>query len=44
MSGRFYADCAEKMLIERARDDGVAKKLWEVSEELTGLSSAANSK
>ena len=38
MSGKFYFDCAERRLAEHAMDDGIAKKLWEVSEELTGWS------
>ncbi|XP_062513210.1 retinol dehydrogenase 14-like isoform X2 [Corticium candelabrum] len=37
VSGRYYADCAETKLREHAMDDGVAKKLWEISEQLTGL-------
>jgi hypothetical protein len=40
VSGKFYFDCAERKLAEHAMDDGVAKKLWEVSEKLTGLSVA----
>ena len=36
VSGRYYSDCAEKKLKPHATDDAVAKKLWEVSEQLTG--------
>lgn len=37
ISGRYYSDCAEATLMSHATDDGVAKKLWEVSEVLTGF-------
>ncbi|MEE6469097.1 hypothetical protein FKM82_008500 [Ascaphus truei] len=36
-SGRFFANCQVKQVKPPARDDAVAKKLWEISEELTGL-------
>eukprot|EP00118_Oscarella_pearsei_P001201 m.6851 g.6851 ORF g.6851 m.6851 type:complete len:322 (+) comp17024_c0_seq1:24-989(+) len=36
-SGKYYADCAEVQLSAHAKDEGTAKKLWEVSEKLTGL-------
>ncbi|XP_062513015.1 retinol dehydrogenase 12-like [Corticium candelabrum] len=38
VSGRYYKDCAEAKLLPLARDDAVAKKLWDVSEKLIGLS------
>ncbi|XP_072040018.1 retinol dehydrogenase 14-like [Amphiura filiformis] len=38
VSGRYYGDCAEKPFPEvKNADEAVAKKLWEVSEKMTGL-------
>ncbi|XP_044142759.1 dehydrogenase/reductase SDR family member 13 [Bufo gargarizans] len=37
-SGRYFADCRVQQVRPHARDDAVAKKLWEVSEDLLGLS------
>jgi NAD(P)-dependent dehydrogenase (short-subunit alcohol dehydrogenase family) len=39
VSGLYYSDCAEKKLKPHALDDAVAKKLWEVSEQLTEVNS-----
>lgn len=39
-SGRYYSDCREKVPSVRARSKEDAKRLWEVSETLTGLVSA----
>ena len=39
-SGLFYANCAVEEWSEPSRDDDAAQKLWEVSEELTGLQKA----
>ncbi|XP_069471403.1 dehydrogenase/reductase SDR family member 13 isoform X2 [Ambystoma mexicanum] len=36
-SGRFFANCRVKEVRSHARDDAVAKKLWEVSESMVGL-------
>ncbi|XP_071994384.1 dehydrogenase/reductase SDR family member 13 [Engystomops pustulosus] len=36
-SGRYFADCQVQQVKPHARDDAVAKKLWEVSEDLLGL-------
>lgn len=36
-SGRYYSDCKEKQPSARARSEEDAKKLWEISEKLTGL-------
>ncbi|XP_063811973.1 dehydrogenase/reductase SDR family member 13 [Pseudophryne corroboree] len=36
-SGRYFANCQVQQLQPHARDDAVAKKLWEVSEDLLGL-------
>ncbi|XP_070776218.1 dehydrogenase/reductase SDR family member 13-like [Enoplosus armatus] len=39
LSGRYFTQCAPLMNIEsKARDDAVAKKLWELSESFCGLS------
>lgn len=38
LSGRYFACCAVQEVSARARDDAVARKLWEVSEMLCGLS------
>ncbi|KAJ8280934.1 hypothetical protein GJAV_G00061200 [Gymnothorax javanicus] len=37
-SGRYFSDCAMREVSAKARDDAVARKLWEVSETLCGLS------
>ena len=38
VSGQYFGDCRQKECAPQAKDDGIAKKLWEVSEEMTGLS------
>ncbi|KAI4880255.1 hypothetical protein NFI96_034047 [Prochilodus magdalenae] len=38
LSGQYFSNCAPKKVQPKARDDAVAKKLWEVSEKLSGLS------
>lgn len=38
LSGRYFSNCALQQVGSRGRDDALAKKLWEVSERLTGLS------
>ncbi|XP_078392423.1 dehydrogenase/reductase SDR family member 13-like [Cetorhinus maximus] len=38
-SGRYFADCKVQEVLPHARDDAVARKLWEVSERMVGLSS-----
>ncbi|KTF93085.1 hypothetical protein cypCar_00009498 [Cyprinus carpio] len=37
LSGRYFSSCAVQNVSAKARDDAVAKKLWEVSERLVGL-------
>ena len=38
VSGHYYGDCAEKPFYDvQNADEAVAKKLWEVSEKMTGL-------
>ncbi|KAJ8403913.1 hypothetical protein AAFF_G00347810 [Aldrovandia affinis] len=37
-SGRYFSSCAVQEVSAKARDDAVARKLWEVSETLSGLS------
>lgn len=39
LSGRYFSCCAVQEVGAIARDDAVAKRLWEVSERLSGLSS-----
>ncbi|KAL0994184.1 hypothetical protein UPYG_G00118860 [Umbra pygmaea] len=38
LSGRYFTRCAEEQVGPKARDDAVAKKLWEISETLCGMS------
>ncbi|XP_010868657.1 dehydrogenase/reductase SDR family member 13 [Esox lucius] len=38
LSGRYFSCCAVEELDAKAKDDAVAKKLWEVSETLCGMS------
>lgn len=38
LSGRYFSSCALQEVSAAARDDALAKKLWEVSERLSGLS------
>ncbi|XP_036451526.1 dehydrogenase/reductase SDR family member 13a.2 [Colossoma macropomum] len=38
LSGRYFSCCAVQDVSAKAKDDAVAKKLWEVSERLSGLS------
>ncbi|XP_053501298.1 dehydrogenase/reductase SDR family member 13 [Ictalurus furcatus] len=38
LSGRYFSCCAVQELSAKARDSSVAKKLWDVSEKLCGLS------
>ncbi|KAG8013481.1 Retinol dehydrogenase 11, partial [Nibea albiflora] len=38
LSGRYFSCCAVQEVCTRARDDTVARKLWEVSEMFCGLS------
>lgn len=37
LSGRYFSCCAVQEVCARARDDAMARKLWEVSEKLCGL-------
>ncbi|XP_007573480.1 PREDICTED: dehydrogenase/reductase SDR family member 13-like isoform X2 [Poecilia mexicana] len=37
LSGRYFSSCALQQVGANGRDDGLAKKLWEVSERLTGM-------
>ncbi|XP_048857469.1 dehydrogenase/reductase SDR family member 13-like isoform X2 [Brienomyrus brachyistius] len=38
LSGRYFSNCAVQEVSAKARDDAAARKLWEVSERLCGLS------
>ncbi|XP_041477447.1 retinol dehydrogenase 14-like isoform X1 [Lytechinus variegatus] len=37
VTGQYFDNCRPVVPSAKARDDGVARKLWEVSEKLTGL-------
>ena len=37
VSGQYFGNCKQEDCAPQAKDDGTAKKLWEVSEEITGL-------
>ncbi|XP_077422503.1 dehydrogenase/reductase SDR family member 13-like isoform X2 [Vanacampus margaritifer] len=37
LSGRYFSSCALQQVGHKGQDDALAKKLWEVSERLTGL-------
>jgi NAD(P)-dependent dehydrogenase (short-subunit alcohol dehydrogenase family) len=39
VSGRYFEDCAEQPSSAASHDIGTARRLWEVSERLTGLAS-----
>ncbi|KAF7652762.1 hypothetical protein LDENG_00092310, partial [Lucifuga dentata] len=43
LSGRYFSNCALRDAGTKGRDDALAKKLWEVSERLTGLSKKTKS-
>ncbi|KAA0704166.1 Dehydrogenase/reductase SDR family member 13 [Triplophysa tibetana] len=38
LSGRYFSCCSVEEVFANAKDDAVAKKLWDVSEQLCGLS------
>lgn len=35
--GRYFSNCSVKQVYAKAKDDAAAKKLWELSERLSGL-------
>lgn len=37
LSGRYFSNCALQQVGTKGRDDGLAKKLWELSEKLTNI-------
>lgn len=37
LSGRYFSGCAVAQVSTKGRDDALAKKLWELSERLTGI-------
>ncbi|XP_040901851.1 dehydrogenase/reductase SDR family member 13-like [Toxotes jaculatrix] len=39
LSGRYFSNCTLQQVGAKGRDDALAKKLWEVSERLTSVSS-----
>ena len=38
VTGKYFSDCKVANESQKAKDDGLAKKLWEISEKYTGLS------
>lgn len=42
ISGHFYANCADEPWSQASLDEGVMTKLWDVSEQLTGLKPTAH--
>ena len=43
-SGLYYSDCKETRPSDRAMNEDDARRLWELSEQLTGLADKNNSK
>lgn len=39
VTGKFFSNCKEEMLLPKATDDGVAKRLWDLSETMVGMKS-----
>uniref|UniRef100_A0A8C6T7J5 Dehydrogenase/reductase (SDR family) member 13b.1 n=1 Tax=Neogobius melanostomus TaxID=47308 RepID=A0A8C6T7J5_9GOBI len=37
LSGRYFSNCTARNVFAKARDDATAKKLWELSESMSGL-------
>ncbi|CAN9504171.1 unnamed protein product [Ophioblennius macclurei] len=37
LSGRYFSNCTVREVYPKAKDDAAAKKLWELSEKLSGL-------
>lgn len=37
ISGKYFSDCVEKEPADQAKDDEVAKKLWDISMKMVGL-------
>ncbi|KAM4566108.1 dehydrogenase/reductase SDR family member 13-like [Odontesthes bonariensis] len=37
LSGRYFSNCTVREVYPKAKDDAAAKKLWEISERLSGL-------
>lgn len=37
LSGRYFSNCVLQQVGKKGRDDGLAKKLWELSEKLTNI-------
>ncbi|XP_006011723.1 retinol dehydrogenase 14a [Latimeria chalumnae] len=37
VSGKYFGDCKEEELLPKAMDDTVARKLWDISEVMVGL-------
>ncbi|XP_055481731.1 retinol dehydrogenase 14 [Psammomys obesus] len=37
VSGRYFGDCKEEELLPKARNESVARKLWDISEVMVGI-------
>ncbi|XP_019717214.1 dehydrogenase/reductase SDR family member 13b.1 [Hippocampus comes] len=37
LSGRYFSNCTVREVYSKAKDDGAAKKLWEITERMCGL-------
>ncbi|KAL0176366.1 hypothetical protein M9458_028696, partial [Cirrhinus mrigala] len=37
LSGKYFSDCQLVQVKPEARDDGIAKKLWDISEKFCGM-------
>lgn len=37
LNGRYFSNCTVRKVYSKAKDDGAAKKLWEISERMCGL-------
>lgn len=44
ISGRYFASCREVQPSAAARDDAAARRLWALSEEMTGLAAASSTR
>lgn len=39
VTGKFFSNCKEEVLLSKATDDDVAKQLWDLSETMVGIQS-----
>ncbi|XP_067681959.1 retinol dehydrogenase 12-like [Haliotis asinina] len=43
VTGKYFSDCTETKLLPHATDEDAARRLWRLSEEMTGLGTGGNS-